>query len=104
MSHPFPDELARSSEFDNCVRPLFDAWYSQHHLAPAGGRTAIVNRTISSANNVIVLFREDRREMGTGDDAYMQLARDYDVYRKTIKPSDGCPAFLVSVWGMCTPS
>ncbi len=99
MSDPYEDEGARSNAFDEIVQPLFDHWGRQHRVAPdAEATSAFVDRVFSRGDRIVIL-REDKKESGTDGDVYMQLSRDFDMFRKTESYIKGAPVFLVSVWG-----
>ncbi|KAF4588882.1 hypothetical protein EYR40_010437 [Pleurotus pulmonarius] len=99
MSDPYEDEGARSNAFDEIVQPLFDHWGRQHRVAPdAEASSAFVDRVFSRGGRIVIL-REDKKESGTDGDVYMQLSRDFDMFRKTQSYIKGAPVFLVSVWG-----
>lgn len=99
MSDPCEDEGARSNAFDEIVKPLFDNWGRQHRVAPdAEVTSALVDRVFSRGGRIVVL-REDKKESGANGDVYMQLSRDFDMFRKTESDIKGAPVFLVGVWG-----
>ncbi|KAG9217932.1 hypothetical protein CCMSSC00406_0008573 [Pleurotus cornucopiae] len=99
MSDPYEDKGARSNAFDEIVKPLFDHWGSQHRIAPnAEVTSARVDRVLTQGGRIVIL-REDKNEGGAGGDVYMQLSRDFDMFRKTEGGVEGAPVFLVGVWG-----
>ncbi|KAL0947855.1 hypothetical protein HGRIS_013917 [Hohenbuehelia grisea] len=100
MGDAFSDESARSQEFDRCTSQLFGIWQSQHHLASRSEAcSGYVDRTLESTARTIITFREDKKDIGDGGEVYMQVARDYDMYRQGCDTIDGAPAFLICVLG-----
>ncbi|KAL0955366.1 hypothetical protein HGRIS_001614 [Hohenbuehelia grisea] len=100
MGDAFADESARSQEFDRCTSQLFGIWQSQHHLAPRSEAcSGYVDRTLESTARTIITFREDKKDIGDGGEVYMQVARDYDMYRQGCDTIGGAPAFLICVLG-----
>ncbi|KAF4562916.1 hypothetical protein EYR36_003349 [Pleurotus pulmonarius] len=94
------DESARSQAFDRCTYELFGPWQSQHHLAPPSEAcSGYVHRTLESTARTIITFREDKKDIGDGGEVYMQVAREYDMYRQGCDTVGGAPAFLLCVLG-----
>ncbi|KAG9224424.1 hypothetical protein CCMSSC00406_0009466 [Pleurotus cornucopiae] len=100
MGDAFADESARSQAFDRCTQELFGHWQSQRHLAPRSEAcSGHVDRTLESPARLIFVLREDKKDIGQGGEVYMQVARDYDMYRQDSDAIGGAPAFLVCVQG-----
>ncbi|KAF4571739.1 hypothetical protein EYR40_008263 [Pleurotus pulmonarius] len=100
MGDAFADKSARSQAFDRCTQELFGHWQSQRHLVPRSEAcSAHVDRTLESPARLIFVLREDKTDIGQGGEVYMQVARDYDMYRQDSDAIGGAPAFLVCVQG-----
>ncbi|KAF9492315.1 hypothetical protein BDN71DRAFT_1215711 [Pleurotus eryngii] len=101
MGDAFADESARSQEFDRCTQGLFGHWQSQRHLAPRSEAcSGHIHRTLESPARLIFALREDKKDIGQGGEVYMQVARDYGMYRRDSGAVGGAPAFLVCVQGV----
>jgi len=80
MGEAFEDETSRGKAFDECVNGVLKKGVVERYLKPTLlGRCGKVDRCIEEANIPIAL-REDKLEFGHGgSDAYMKIARCYDL-------------------------
>ncbi|KAJ2911326.1 hypothetical protein MD484_g9088, partial [Candolleomyces efflorescens] len=113
MGNGFQSEGRRSDGFDNAVKTMLPIWGSQYRLTSFPGHaSANVDRVIMYTvdGELILIFREDKLEAGsTASDAYMQMARTFDMYivGLSLNPDPnirrylaaGAPAFLLVVQG-----
>ena len=113
MGEAFEDERTRSKAFDECVSGVLEKGVVECYLKPTLlGRCGKVDRCIEETNIPIAL-REDKLEFGHGgSDAYMKIARCYDLVvgvltdrsTKDINASNflahGAPCFLICLIGI----
>ncbi|KAJ8503372.1 hypothetical protein ONZ45_g10917 [Pleurotus djamor] len=106
MGDPYTAESARSDQFDECVSDLFSEWANQQRISPDSEvYSGIVDRTLRfgfGSTSISLILREDKNDIDDGGDVYLQVARDYDMYCKTITEMHkaiGAPTFLVCVMG-----
>ena len=114
MGEAFEDERARSKAFDECVSGVLKKGVVERYLKPTLlGRCGKVDRCIEEANIPIAL-REDKLEFGHGgSDAYMKIARCYDLVVEVLTDdstkdsnsnasnflTQGAPCFLICLIG-----
>ncbi|KAG8919148.1 hypothetical protein FRC02_001857 [Tulasnella sp. 418] len=107
MGNSFPDEKARQQRFDECIDSLIGSkkWQRQYTINSKNeSRTAIVDRCLIM-NDVLCIIREDKVEIGEGNDVYMQVSRDFQMYISYLRGESsplldhGAPTFLVCVFG-----
>jgi len=80
MGEAFEDEKTRGLVFDECVNGVLESGKAEFKLRrDPVSHYGVIDRCIREANIPIVL-REDKAEFGLGgSDAYMQIARNYDL-------------------------
>ena len=112
MGEAFEDEAERGEAFDVCVNGVLEKGKVEHKLQPhPASHWGTIDRCILEANIPIAL-REDKVEFAEGgSDAYMQIARCYDLVVRVltnnsgIDPnadhflSHGAPCFLICLIG-----
>ncbi|KAG8948555.1 hypothetical protein FRC03_000684, partial [Tulasnella sp. 419] len=107
MGNSFKDEKARQKSFDQCIDSLFGTkdWRRQYTIDSENEmRTAIVNCCLF-VNDVLCIIREDKVDIGLGNDVYMQVSRDFQMYISYLREERsallkyGAPTFLVCVFG-----
>ena len=112
MGEAFEDEASRGKAFDECVSGVLEKGEVEYPLRPTlFGHYGKIDRCIQEAN-VPIALREDKLEFGHGgSDAYMQIARCYDLLVgvlttrsvKDINASNflahGAPCFLICLIG-----
>lgn len=119
MCESFDGEEQRSIQFNKCTENLFSGWKRHTTVNPANESTyAQIDYTLQHHRQKISLYplliREDKIEHGEAGDAYIQTARDYQLFIHSLQedPSTegknllkiGAPMFLLSVIGMlCLP-
>ncbi|KIO23482.1 hypothetical protein M407DRAFT_27013, partial [Tulasnella calospora MUT 4182] len=103
MPDNFAEEDDRSKAFDKCLEPIFQlkSWRKQVPIEPDGEvHGGKVDRTYE-LDGAILIIREDKLEAGTGNDVYMQVARDYQLFVKESRDQNstffeqGAPVFLL---------
>ena len=113
MGEAFEDEGSRSKAFDECVSGVLEKGEAERQLKPTPfSHYGKIDRCIQEAHVPIVL-REDKLEFGHGgSDAYMQIARCYDLLigvltTHSAKNSNannfithGAPCFLICLIGI----
>ncbi|KAJ8503374.1 hypothetical protein ONZ45_g10915 [Pleurotus djamor] len=103
MGDSFEDDEQCSEEFDGCIGNVFGNWRRGHSISlESESCSAVLGRTLMFMDESILLFREDKKDIGTGDEVYIQVARDYDMYCKSFTgyhKDIGAPAFLLCVTG-----
>ncbi|KAG8926669.1 hypothetical protein FRC01_008522 [Tulasnella sp. 417] len=111
LCNMMPDHFTAGSDrgelFDKCLHPIFPhSWWRKevYMSAPTELRPGKAGRAFE-LDGVVGIFREDKVETGTGDDAYMQVSRVYQLYVEKVrneKPSllgQGAPVFLLCPCG-----
>ena len=114
MGEAFEDETSRGKAFDECVNGVLKKGVVERYLKPTLlGRCGKVDRCIEEANIPIAL-REDKLEFGHGgSDAYMKIARCYDLVVEVLTDNStkdsnsnasnflthGAPCFLICLIG-----
>lgn len=107
MGEAFSEEEApsRTMAFDSCVSSLFSKYHVPHEMQTLSkGNSRFVNDSYS-INGILCIIREDK-EPGDGGDAYMQIARDFQLYvshllkKEDLILEDGAPTFLLCISGM----
>ena len=106
MGEPFEDEASRSKAFDECVSGVLEKGEADCEL-----NYGKIDRCIREANIPIAL-REDKLDLGHGgSDAYMQIARCYDLLVGVLTSrsnnysnasnflAHGAPCFLICLIG-----
>jgi hypothetical protein len=115
MGDPYNLEIERSARIDEALKPLWPKWEKEFTVKPfknwASGR---VDRA-----SAIGLLWEHKLESGSSkSDPHMQICRCYQLYAQAVAKEElegpdfnheayvagGCPAFLVVIQGMQTPS
>ncbi|KAG8987440.1 hypothetical protein FRB90_003342 [Tulasnella sp. 427] len=102
----FAEEKDRQEKFDACVQPFLSGkWRGCVSISPKSElRSGLVDRAYE-VDGVISIFREVKRDIGAGDDAYMQVSRSYQLYVASVQDKDssyakgGIPMFLLCVVG-----
>ncbi|KAG8942215.1 hypothetical protein FRC03_003504, partial [Tulasnella sp. 419] len=107
MGNSFENEKARQKSFDQCIDSLFGTkdWRQQYTIDSKNEKcTAIVDRCLF-VNDMLCIIREAKVDIGLGNDVYMQVSRDFQMYisylheeRSTLLKY-GAPTFLVCVFG-----
>ena len=112
MGEAFENEAERGEAFDECVNGLLEKGVAEHKLQPhPASHWGTVDRCILEASIPIAL-REDKVEFGPGkSDAYMQIARCYDLLVDVLANNSakdpnasnflghGAPCFLICLIG-----
>jgi len=112
MGEAFNNEAERGEVFDECVDGILEKGEAECRFQPyPTSHYGKIDRCIREANIPIVL-REDKMEFGLGGpDAYMQLARCYDLVVGVLTSSiesdsyannyltHGAPCFLICLMG-----
>jgi len=108
MGDAFSEEEApsRTMVFDSCVSSLFSRYHVPHEMqTPSSDNPGFLNDSYS-INGILCIIREDKKEPGDGGDAYMQIARDFQLYISHLLKKqdpileDGAPTFLLCISGM----
>jgi hypothetical protein len=107
MGNAFSEEEApsRSMAFDSCVSSLFSKYHVPHEMQTSSKDNAGFLNDSYSINGILCIIREDK-EPGDGGDAYMQIARDFQLYiyhllkKEDHILEDGAPTFLLCISGM----
>jgi hypothetical protein len=105
MGDAFSEEEApsRTMAFDSCVSSLFSKYHVPHEMQTLSN-FGFLNDSYS-VNGILCIIREDK-EPGDGGDAYMQIARDFQLYVSHLLKEedpileDGAPIFLLCITGM----
>lgn len=104
MGNTFPNEHARGAAFEDCVGPMFHK-HRWHHQFVVEAATEVHSGKVDScfmADGIVYILREDKVDLGVGNDAYMQVCRDYQIYVESLSAEDrarGAPKFLLLVIG-----
>ncbi|KAG8949110.1 hypothetical protein FRC04_009056 [Tulasnella sp. 424] len=107
MPNNFDTEYDRGQVFDKCLDPILpnSSWHEKLHLsAPTELRSGNAGRAYV-LDGIVRILREDKVETGTGDDAYMQLSRVYQLYVESVRKKNaplfdqGVPVILLCVLG-----
>ena len=112
MGEAFEDEASRGEAFDECVSDVLEKGEAERQLKPTPfSHYGKIDRCIQEAD-VPIALREDKLEFGHGgSDAYMQIARCYDLLIGVLtsysaKDSNasnflthGAPCFLICLIG-----
>ena len=112
MGEAFKNEAERGEVFDECVDDIIEKGEAECKFQPhPASHYGKIDRCIREANIPIVL-REDKLEFGLGGhDAYMQIARCYDLVVGVLTSSiekdpnannylaHGAPCFLICLMG-----
>lgn len=105
IGNVFSEEEApsRTIVFDNCVASLFSEYDEMQ--TPNKDGPDFLNASYS-IDGILCIIREDKMEPGDDGDAYMQIARDFQLYvsylQKKKDPQileDGAPTFLRCISG-----
>ncbi|KAK2464861.1 hypothetical protein APHAL10511_002937 [Amanita phalloides] len=100
-------ENKRTKEFDACVSDFLGKVEPMHNLSsPRDAQGGIADGVILM-NDIIIALREMKVEPGASGDAYMQVARCYDLAVKVLLDNpkakdfvrEGAPMFLICVIG-----
>ncbi|KAG8908628.1 hypothetical protein FRB99_004916 [Tulasnella sp. 403] len=105
MGNRFESENERSAAFQECVQPYF-TWESKE-------RSVFTTSELCSdlvdvhlmEESVVTIIREDKIELGDGNDAYMQASRAYQLYVSSLQDGKspllehGAPTFLLTIQG-----
>jgi len=112
MGEAFKNEAERGEVFDECVNGILEKGEAECKFQPhPTSHYGKIDRCIREAN-IPILLREDKQEFGLGGpDAYMQLARCYDLVVGVLTNSieidsdannyltHGAPCFLICLMG-----
>ncbi|KAG8915302.1 hypothetical protein FRC02_004568, partial [Tulasnella sp. 418] len=107
MGEAFLKEKERSARFQDCIGSFFSPgqWSQQSISAKSEIHSAYVDGCLSM-EGIICIFREVKVELGEGHDAYLQLARDYQIYIARLRDNNdhvllqrGAPTFLLCLIG-----
>ncbi|KAG8946954.1 hypothetical protein FRC04_011249 [Tulasnella sp. 424] len=104
MPSNFDTEYDRGRVFDRCLDPIlpYSSWGEKAYTsAPKEGQAG----RIYKLGGVVRILREDKVEIGTGDDVYMQMSRTYQLHVENVRKENpslfkqGVPVFLLCVLG-----
>ena len=114
MGEAFEDEASRGEAFDECVSDVLEKGEAERQLKPTPfSHYGKIDRCIQEAD-VPIALREDKLEFGHGgSDAYMQIARCYDLVVEVLTDdstkdsnsnasnflTQGAPCFLICLIG-----
>lgn len=100
MGNRFEDDGQRGKAFQTCLGGTF-TWRAErprtvHVLSELRTGACIMEE------GVLSVIREDKAEIGEGDDAYMQACRAYQIYAKSLDSTgpifrEGAPTFIVTI-------
>ena len=87
-------ENARTIEFDDCTGGILDRFDKTYTLNTSRNvHTGIVDGALLE-KDVLIAIREIKAEPGAAGDAYMQVARGYDLALRVLQDRIGAKAFL----------
>ncbi|KAG8967424.1 hypothetical protein FRC03_009944 [Tulasnella sp. 419] len=108
MGEAFLTDKERSVRFQDCIGSFFSpGQWSQHCIST---KSEMYDASVDDCllmEGIICIFREDKVELGEGHDAYLQIARDYQIYIARLRDNNdyvllhrGAPTFLLCLIGM----
>jgi hypothetical protein len=107
MARHHDNEIARGVAFNKALDPFIsqDLWLPEITMSGGPGMSGRLDGALQTEPGVLPLLREDRGELGTNGDPYMQLSRVFQVFVKWKESEEqemiGVAKFLLIVAGTC---
>jgi hypothetical protein len=107
MARHYDNEIARTAAFNKALDDFIsrDLWLPEITMSGGLGMSGRLDGALQADAGVLPLLREDKGELGTNGDPYMQLSRGFQVFVKW-KESEGrkmrgVAKFLLILAGTC---
>jgi hypothetical protein len=84
MARHYDDKIGRRDAFNNALNPFIPQghWSSEITMTGGPGMSGRIDTALRTQSRVLPLLREDKGELGTDGDPYMQLSRGFQAFVK----------------------